>query len=129
MHYLHGRITVGGVALEDLADSCGTPVSVAGVVVARVRSVICGRVTVDGEVEGECSVRVANRHSLQADSHFTLIGCTGSCVDVDLPCDVRAGDVVALQRRWDSGSDAAGTQGPTETNSDRIPSDSAPIGP
>lgn len=88
--YSQGRLRVGEVFVEDVADCHGTPVHVGAVVVARVRSVIAGTVRIDasGEV---LDAAIANRHSLVGGSKFAI-----GDGKVELPADVRAGDVLAL---------------------------------
>ncbi|WP_206488093.1 hypothetical protein [Rhodococcus sp. KRD162] len=92
-----GRITVDGLALEDLADAQGTPVRWGPILVTRVRSVIAGEVGVDAEFGDLLQAVVVNRHSVGAvikvDVHGPGRGCV---VPVELPADLRAGDVLAL---------------------------------
>lgn len=85
-----GRLIVDGTCVEDYADCHGTPSAVGGVVIARVRSVIAGIVTVDADCD-VTAAEIANRHSVAGREMFAL-GDT----KVELPADVRAGDVLAL---------------------------------
>ncbi|MGA9869838.1 MAG: hypothetical protein WBQ44_01635 [Rhodococcus sp. (in: high G+C Gram-positive bacteria)] len=89
--YHLGRIVVDGCALEDLADCEGTPTSIDGVMVTRVRSVIAGVVTIDAPPGEYVDAAVANRHCT---ARLEFFGLGNS--KVELPCDVRAGDVLAL---------------------------------
>ncbi|OZD81540.1 hypothetical protein CH273_12645 [Rhodococcus sp. 05-339-2] len=96
-HCVCGRITVDGVALEDLADAQGTPVQWGSILVTRVRSVIAGEVGVDAEFADLRQAVVVNRHSVgpvvKVDVHGPGRRCVGP---VELPADLRAGDVLAL---------------------------------
>lgn len=90
-HYHLGRIVVDDVAIEDFADCYGTPSVLDGVLVTRVRSVIAGVVRIDGECGDIAAGELANRHSVQSREFFAL-GDT----KIELPSDVRAGDVLAV---------------------------------
>ena len=89
--YHLGRITLDGVAVEDHADCYGTPSLLDGVLVTRVRSVIAGVVRIDGECACPADAEIASRHSVAAREFFAL-GDT----KIELPSDVRAGDVLAV---------------------------------
>ncbi len=92
-----GRITVDGVALEDVADAEGTPVQWGRILITRVRSVIAGEVGVDAEFGDLQQAVVVNRHSVGPVVKVDVHGPWRSCVSpVELPADLRAGDVVAL---------------------------------
>lgn len=96
-HCVCGRITVDGVALEDLADAQGTPVQWGSILVTRVRSVIAGEVGVDAEFGDLRQAVVVNRHSVGAVVKVDVHGPGRRCVSpVELPADLRAGDVLAL---------------------------------
>lgn len=89
--YHLGRIVVDDVAVEDVADCNGTPTMFDGLLVTRVRSVIAGTVRIDGECTDITDAEIAGRHSVQAREFFVLGDCK-----IELPSDVRAGDVLAL---------------------------------
>lgn len=89
-HYHLGRIVIGDVLVEDYADCYGTPSMLDGVFVTRVRSVIAGIVRIDGECIPEVG-EIAGRHSVGPRQFFAL-GDT----KIELPSDVRAGDVLAI---------------------------------
>ncbi|OZD71376.1 hypothetical protein CH272_01655 [Rhodococcus sp. 05-340-1] len=96
-HCVCGRITVDGVALEDLADAQGTPVQWGSILVTRVRSVIAGEVGVDADFGDLLQAVVVNRHSVGPVVKVDVHGPGRRCVSpVELPADLRAGDVVAL---------------------------------
>ncbi|WP_032381678.1 hypothetical protein [Rhodococcoides fascians] len=96
-HCVCGRITVDGVALEDVADAEGTPVQWGRILITRVRSVIAGEVGVDAEFGDLQQAVVVNRHSVGPVVKVDVHGPGRSCVSpVELPADLRAGDVVAL---------------------------------
>lgn len=79
------------MAVEDHADCYGTPSLLDGVLVTRVRSVIAGVVRIDGECACPADAEIASRHSVAAREFFAL-GDT----KIELPSDVRAGDVLAV---------------------------------
>ncbi|MDJ0393853.1 hypothetical protein QMK17_10975 [Rhodococcus sp. G-MC3] len=89
-HFTLGRLMIDGSMAEDLADCYGTPTMLGDIVVTRVRSVVAGMVTVDGDVD-PVDGEIANRHSVARREHFAF-GDT----KIELPSDVRAGDVLAL---------------------------------
>jgi hypothetical protein len=92
-----GRITVDGVALEDVADAEGTPVQWGRILITRVRSVIAGEVGVDAEFGDLLQAVVVNRHSVGPVVKVDVHGPGRCCVSpVELPADLRAGDVLAL---------------------------------
>ncbi|AMY23966.1 hypothetical protein [Rhodococcoides fascians] len=96
-HCVYGRITVDGVALEDVADAEGTPVQWGRILITRVRSVIAGEVGVDAEFGDLQQAVVVNRHSVGPVVKVDVHGPGRRCVSpVELPADLRAGDVVAL---------------------------------
>ncbi|MBY4380784.1 hypothetical protein HQO24_05310 [Rhodococcus fascians] len=96
-HCVCGRITVDGVALEDVADAEGTPVHWGRILITRVRSVIAGEVGVDAEFGDLQQAVVVNRHSVGPVVKVDVHGPGRCCVSpVELPADLRAGDVVAL---------------------------------
>ncbi len=89
--YHLGRLTFDGTAAEDVADCMGTPAMFDGVLVTRVRSVIAGIVRIDGTIDDVADAEIAGRHSV-AGREFFAVGDT----KIELPSDVRAGDVLAL---------------------------------
>ncbi|WP_415975385.1 hypothetical protein [Rhodococcus sp. 077-4] len=96
-HCVCGRITVDGVALEDVADAQGTPVQWGTILVTRVRSVIAGEVGVDAEFGDLRQAVVVNRHSTGRVLKVDVHGPGRRCVSpVELPADLRAGDVLAF---------------------------------
>lgn len=89
--YHLGRIVIDDVVVEDYADCHGTPSALDAVLITRVRSVIAGVVRIDGDCEHPVDAEVANRHSVQP-RQFYALGDT----KIELPSDVRAGDVLAV---------------------------------
>lgn len=90
-HYHLGRVVSGGVVVEDYADCHGTPCMLDGILLTRVRSVIAGVVRIDGSCGQIAAGELAGSHSVQARQFFAL-GDT----KIELPSDVRAGDVLAV---------------------------------
>lgn len=95
-HFHLGRLVIDTTVAEDLADCCGTPTMLGGVLLTRVRSVLAGIVTVDGQsspmlAPGVLGAEIANRHSVASREYFAF-----GDRKIELPSDVRAGDVLAL---------------------------------
>lgn len=133
-----GRVAIGGVALQDIADQYGTPVWVldvqsnsrtsppvarcAMVSVHRVRSVVRhddGRtvVAVDGSLANAKYAVVANRHSPGPFISATIVpnDSDGTTEVVQLPADLHPGEVLAApwSARTSEGSVVAVTDGRT----------------
>lgn len=83
--------------MEDLADCQGTPTVIGAVVVARVRSVIAGTVALDTGDGDFSDAAVANRHSVARSVKYVF-----GEGKIELPSDVRAGDVLALLTKSDA---------------------------
>nr|WP_143545465.1 hypothetical protein [Rhodococcus sp. 15-1154-1] len=86
-----GRLMVDGVFVDDFADCEGTPARLGWVVVTRVRSVIAGIVRVDAVLGCVEVADIANRHSVVGRQFFAM-----GDAKVELPSDVRAGDLLAV---------------------------------